>query len=165
MKGDDRYKQIGERIANTEKFSMRDETSHMNTDGPSKVHEDQNHGKAVTTGLHGDTSEQEVEQQLRETIMEIGMSTENAKIECIAKPVTHVFTYFKDNDERNKCVRSANMCRKEQRGRKIKISRSMVAEEKINYITRDWVYQLLLSHETAFLSIRFIELDLKIRVG
>ena len=48
------------------------------------------------------------------------MSTENAKIECLAKPITHAFIYFKDNDERNKYVRSANMLRKELRGRKIK---------------------------------------------
>ena len=66
QEGDDRYKQIDERIANMEnKFSMIDETSEIKADGLSKVHEDQNHGKAVATGFHGDTSEQEIE-QLRE---------------------------------------------------------------------------------------------------
>ena len=48
------------------------------------------------------------------------MSTENAKIECFAKPITHAFIYFKDHDERNKYVRSANLLRKELRGRKVK---------------------------------------------
>ena len=50
-----------ERIANMEKrFSMKDETSEIKADESSKVHEDQNHGKAVATGFHGDSSEQEV---------------------------------------------------------------------------------------------------------
>ena len=131
--GDDTYKQIDERIADMEKkFSMIDETSEIKADGPSKVHEDQNHGKAVATGFHSDTSEQEVEQMLRETLTEIGLSTEDAKIECPAKPITHGFICFKDN-ERNKHVRSANMLRKELRGRKIKISRSMDAEERFHH--------------------------------
>ena len=47
------------------------------------------------------------------------MSTENVKIKCPAKPITCAFIYCKDNDERNKYVRSANMLRKELRGRKI----------------------------------------------
>ena len=85
------------------KFSMMDETSKIKADDSSKVHEDQNHGKAAATGFHGDSSEQEVEQLLRETITEIGMSTENAQIECLTKPIT----------QRNKYVRSANMLRKE----------------------------------------------------
>ena len=45
---------------------------------------------------------QEVEQLLRETITEIGMSIENARIECVAKSSTHTFTHFKSDDERNK---------------------------------------------------------------
>ena len=77
----------------------------------SKVHEDQHHGKAVATGLHGDACEQEVEQLLRETITEICMSTEYAKIECLAKPGTDAFICYKDNDERNTYVRLANMGR------------------------------------------------------
>ena len=59
---------------------MRDETSDIKADESSKVHGDQNHDKAVATGFRGDTSKQEVEQLLRETITEMGMSTENAKI-------------------------------------------------------------------------------------
>ena len=58
-----------------------------------KVQEDQNHGKAVATGFHGDSTEQEVEQLLRETIAEIGMLTENVKIKCPAKPITYAFIY------------------------------------------------------------------------
>ena len=112
---------------------MRDETSEIKADESSKVHEDQNHGKAVATGFHGDSSEQEVEQLLRETITEIGMSTGNAKIERPAKPITHAFIYLSDNSERNKYVRSANKLRKELRGRKIKISRSMDAEERFHH--------------------------------
>ena len=54
------------------------------------------------------------------------------RIECLAKPITHAFIYFKNDDERNKYVRSANMLRKELRGRKLKITRSMDAEERFH---------------------------------
>ena len=60
------------------------------------------------------------------------MSIENAKIECLAKPITHAFIYFKNDDERNKFVRSANMLSKEWRGRKLKITRPMDAEERFH---------------------------------
>ena len=58
------------------------------------------------------------------------MSIENARIECPAKPSTHAFIHFKNEDGRNKYVRSANTLRKELRGRKLKITRSMDAEER-----------------------------------
>ena len=60
------------------------------------------------------------------------MTIENARIECSAKPITHVFIHFKNDDERNKYIRSANMLRKELRGRKLKITRSMDAEERFH---------------------------------
>ena len=99
---------------------------------PKRAHEDQNQGKAVVTGIHSETSESEVEKLLKETITEIGMPIENAKIECPAKPITHGFIYFKNDDERNKYVKSANMLRKEMRGRKSKITRSMDAEGRFH---------------------------------
>ena len=37
---------------------------------------------------------------------------ENARIECVAKPITHGFIHFKNDEERNKFVRSANMLKK-----------------------------------------------------
>ena len=128
---DDRYNQVDGSVANVEKkFSMIDETSKIKADESNKIHEDENHGKAVATRFHGDSSEQEVEQFLGETIIEIGMSTESVKIKSLAKPITYAFIYFNDNDERNKCVRTANMLRKELRGTNIKISHSMDAEER-----------------------------------
>ena len=64
--GEDRYKHIDERIENMEnKFFMLNEKSEIKIDGPSKVYEDQNHGKAVATGFHRDSSEQEIEQLLK----------------------------------------------------------------------------------------------------
>ena len=80
----------------------------------------------ATTGFHSESSESEVEQLLKETITEVGMSIENARIECLVKPITHAFIYFKSDDERNKYIRSANILRKELRGRKLKITRSMI---------------------------------------
>ena len=89
--GEDRYKRIDERIASMEKkFSMiEEETSKIKAGEFNKVQEDQNHGKAVATGFYGDSTEQEVEQLLRETIAETGMSTENVEIKCPAKPITY----------------------------------------------------------------------------
>ena len=67
------------------------------------------------------------------------MSTENARIECAAKPITHAFTYFKNDDERNKYVRSANIWRKELRGRKIKMTRSVDAEDRFHQKRMEYV--------------------------
>ena len=60
------------------------------------------------------------------------MSIENARIECPARPITHAFIYSKNDDERHKHVRSANMSRKELRGRKIMMTRLMNAEERLH---------------------------------
>ena len=51
---------------------------------------------------------------------------------ALAKPITHAFIYFKNDDERHKYVRSANMLKKELRGRKLKITRSMDAEGRFH---------------------------------
>ena len=71
-----------------------------------------NQGKAVITGFHNETSEPEVIQVLKESITEIGMTMENLRIECPAKPITHAFIHFKNDEERNKFVRSANRLKK-----------------------------------------------------
>ena len=52
-----------------------------------------------------DTTEPEVENLLKETIVETGMSTEKIQIKCPAKPITHAFSHFIESDERNKYVR------------------------------------------------------------
>ena len=43
------------------------------------------------------------------------MSTESVKVKCHAKRITCAFKNFKDSNERNKYVRSANMLKKELR--------------------------------------------------
>ena len=60
----------------------------------------------------------------------MGMSTENVQIKRPAKPFTYVIIYFNDNDEKNKYVISANMVKKELRGRKNTKSQSMDAEKR-----------------------------------
>ena len=121
--GDDRYKQISEKITNIEKKILdMDEKYENRIEEPRGAHVDQNQGKAVITGFHSETSEPEVTQLLKESITEIGMTIENARIECPAKPITHAFIHFKNDEERNKYVRSANILRKELRGRKLKIT-------------------------------------------
>ena len=91
---------------------------------------DGNQGKTVITGFHSETTESEVIQLLREMINEIGMDFGSARIECPAKPITHAFIHSMNDGEGNKFIRSANMLKKELRGRKIKITRSMDAEER-----------------------------------
>ena len=93
---------------------------------------DQNQGKAVVTGFHSETSESEVTQLMKESINEVGMDIGSARIECPAKPITHAFIHFKNDGERNKFIRSANVLKKELRGRKIKITRSMDAEGRFH---------------------------------
>ena len=67
------------------------------------------------------------------------MTIENARIECPAKPTTHAFIHFKNDDERNKYIRLANVLKKELRGRKLKITRSMDAEGRFHQKRMEYV--------------------------
>ena len=125
------------------KISDIDEKCENRNDELNRFHDDQNQGKAVVTGFHSETSESEVEQLLKETIIEIGMSIANAGMECPAKPITHADIHFKSDDERNKYVRSANMLRKELKGWKIKMTRSMDAEERFHQKRMGYVKQCI----------------------
>ena len=89
-----------------------------------------NQSETVITGLHSETTESEVINMLKEMMNEIGMDFGSARLVCPAKPITHAFIYFANDDERNKFIRSANMLKRELRGRKIRITRSMEAEER-----------------------------------
>ena len=80
--------------------------------------EDQNARRAVVTGFHDDTTAQEVQDMLKEIITTIGKRMGHIQIKCPAKPITHAFLQFKDNDERDNFVRSANKLKTELRGRK-----------------------------------------------
>ena len=66
------------------------------------------------------------------------MSTENVKIKCPAKPITYAFIYFNDNDERDTYARSANMLKKELRGRNknitINVRRRKVSPKKLGHV-------------------------------
>ena len=66
-----------------------------------QMQEDQNTGRAEATGFHDDTTEQEVEQLLKDAITEIGMSVEGVKIKYPVKPITHTLIQFSDNEEMN----------------------------------------------------------------
>ena len=81
----------------------------------------------MITGFHSETTESEVTQLWREMINQIGRDFGSARIEGPAKPITHAFIHFMIDGDRNKFIRSANMLKKELRGRKVKITRSMDA--------------------------------------
>ena len=72
------------------------------------------------------------------------MSTENAKNESLAKPITHAFIYFNDNNERNKYVRS--VVRKEDKDITINGCRRQISSQEIG------VFQMLHSHEARQIS-------------
>ena len=108
----------------------------------------------MVTGFHSGTTESEVAQLLKESINEVGMDIGNARIECTAKPITHAFIHFKNDGERNKFIRSANMLKKELRGRKIKITRSMDAEERFLKKRMGYVkYYISMKHNVPLESI------------
>ena len=62
----------------------------------------------------------------------MGMSIDQVQAKCVTKQITHVFLHFKDNDERDNFVRSANILKKVLRGRKIKISPAMDVDERFH---------------------------------
>ena len=89
-----------------------------------------NQSETVITGLHSETTKSEVTVMLKEMMNEIGMDFGNVKLVCPAKPITRAFIYFANDNERNKFIRSANMLKKQLRRRKIRVTRSMEAEER-----------------------------------
>ena len=59
-----------------------------------------------------------------------------------------------NDDERNKYIRSANMLKKELRGRKLKITRSMDAEERFHQKRKAYVtYRIHVKHNVPLDSI------------
>ena len=117
-------------------------------------HVNENQGTAVVTGFHSGKTESEVTQLLKESINEVGMNIGNARIECTAKPITHAFIHFKNDGERKKFIRSANMLKKELRGRKIKITRSMDVEERFHKKRMGYVkYHVPMKHNVPLESI------------
>ena len=83
----------------------------------------------MATGFRDDT-EKEVETLLTSVIVEAGMSRERNQIKCPAKPITHAFLEFTDNEERDKYIRSANMQKRELREREMRKSPVMDLEER-----------------------------------
>ena len=95
-----------------------------------QAQEAQRKTRAVAAGFHQDTSEQEATDLLTATILTAGMTIEKVQIKCPAKPITHAFLQFIDVDERDKYIRSANRQTCEARGRIIRITPAMDAEER-----------------------------------
>ena len=66
---------------NIEKKTLDIDNNYESKIGESKgAHVDRDQGKAVITGFHSETSEPEVIQLLKESITEMGMTMENARI-------------------------------------------------------------------------------------
>ena len=149
--GDDRYKQFNERITILErKILDMNEKYENRSEVIKKEHVDENQGKTVITGFHSETTESEVTQLLKELINEVGMDFGNTRIECPAKPITHAFI---NDGERNKFIRSANMLKKELRGRKIKITRSIDAEERFHNKRMEYVKYCIHMRRNILLSL------------
>ena len=129
--GENKFNQIDERFMDMEKKILDMDKKYGSRGKDNKQeHVNANQSETVITGLHSETTESEVINMLKEMMNEIGMDFGSARLVCPAKPITHAFIYFANDDERNKFIRSANMLKRELRGRKIRITRSMEAEER-----------------------------------
>ena len=129
--GENKFNKIDERLMDMEKKILDLDKKYENRSEDNKHgHMIANQSETVMTGLHKETTESEVAGMLKEMMKEIGMDFEKVKLVCPAKPITHAFIYFENDNERNKFIRSANMLQRELRGRKIRIARSMEAEER-----------------------------------
>ena len=129
--GDNKFNKIDERFKDMEKRMMDlDMKQNNRSDDERNRNVTANQGETVIAGLHKETTESEVTDMLKEIMKEIGMDYGKVKLVCPAKPITHAFVYFENDSESNKFIRSANMLKKELRGRKIRITRSMEAEER-----------------------------------
>ena len=129
--GENKFNKIDERFMDMEKKILDLAKKYENRCEENKQeNENANQSETVITGLHSETKESEVTDMLKEMMNEIGMDFGSVKLACPAKPITHAFIYFANDNERNKFIRSANMLKKELRGRKIRITRSMEAEER-----------------------------------
>ena len=95
-----------------------------------KTQEDQNQKRAVVTGFHDDTTDQEEQQQLKENVITMGMTMEHIQRKCS----------FIDNDERDKFVRSANILMKDLRGRKKYFTKDLDTSNAAS--TQDTTYHL-----------------------
>ena len=95
---EDKHRKMSEKITIMEKRLARLEDldnrqSIMKTNAVEfhKTLEDKNRRRAVAAGFHDDTTEQEVEDLLKETIVATGMLMEKIQIKRPAKPITHAF--------------------------------------------------------------------------
>ena len=129
--GENKFNQIDERFMDMEKKILDVDKKYGSRGEDNKQeHVNANQSETVITGLHSETTESEVINMLKEMMNEIGMDFGSARLVCPARPITHAFIYFANDDERNKFIRSANMLKREVRGRKIRITRSMEAEKR-----------------------------------
>ena len=85
---DDRYSIMNEKITTVEKrMTMLEDPNNSGSERKAndmegtKAQEEQNQRRAVVTGFHDDTTEQEVQDILKETITTIGMSTDRSRMQ------------------------------------------------------------------------------------
>ena len=163
---ENKFNQFDARIVSVErKIVDMDKKYENRSEVIKKEHVDENQGKTVIRGFHSETTESEVTQFLREMINEIGMEFGSARIECFAKPITHAFIHFMNDGERNKFIRSANMLKKELRGRTVKITRSMDAEERFYNKRMGYVKYCIHTRHNILLSQIFLNWTSKMRVS
>ena len=118
--GENKFNKIDERFMDMEKKILDLDKKYENRGEDNKQENViANQSETVITGLHSETTDSEVTVMLKEMMKEIGMDFESVKLLCLAKPITHAFIYFENDNERNKFIRSANMLKRELRGRKI----------------------------------------------
>ena len=129
--GENKFNRIDEGFMDMEKKILDLDKKYENRSEENKQENmNANQSETVKTGLHSETTESEVTDMLKEIMNDIGMDFGSVKLACLTKPIIHAFIYFANDNERNKFIRSANMLKKELKERKIRITRSMEAEER-----------------------------------
>ena len=79
-----------------------------------------------------DSVEGDARAGIEKTIEMSGMKGVEYTIKCPPIPITHAFVEFRESDERDRYVRSANMLRAQLNGRMIKISPAMDVDERFH---------------------------------
>ena len=114
--GENKFNKIDERFKDMEKRMMDLDKKYKNrSDDERNGSVIANQGETVIAGLHKETSEFEVAGTLKEMIKEIAMDYEKVKLVCLAKPITHAFVYFENDNDSNRVHQVGKQAKKESK--------------------------------------------------
>ena len=129
--GENKFNKIDERFKDMEKKIMDLDKKYENrSDDDSNGNVIANQSETVMAGLHNETTESEVANTLKEMMKEIGMEFEKVKLVCPCQTNHACLHIFRERQRKEQVHQIGKHAKKELRGRKIRITRSMEAEER-----------------------------------